>query len=462
MKRFRKLLSLVLTVIMVLAMSAPAFAQNVDRGQGTASITINNASKGETYSIYKLFDASVTGTDGGSIAYTGTIPEALDAYFDKVNGNIIATEAAGTADNMSEGLRNALKAWAARETATASAESDGSVLTFAGLGYGYYVVTTSQGEQAITVTSTNPNAQIYDKNESRPTFPEGGGKQIAGDTDVYIGETITYTITFDTTNFVGDGEEAEKVESYTIHDTLPNFLSNVSVTSITIDGQSYAPDGSTPQFANNEITIPWVDSSDNSLYENGAQIVITYTAVVTDNAVIDGAGNTNTVTITWTTEDGEIPEGDGLTDTETIYTYAIAIKKVDQDGKKLAGAQFSVAGIRVTGSEGNYVVTDHGSGLSTGNLECDVNGELVIEGVEPGDYVVTETVAPDGYNKLGGTVTVTAVKTGESTTSTTTYLDDEGNITSEVTETEVIYTLAQPFPPPAASVPPSSTQLASY
>ena len=44
-------------------MSTFAFAQDVDvNNGGDATITINNASKGETYSIYKIFNATITDT----------------------------------------------------------------------------------------------------------------------------------------------------------------------------------------------------------------------------------------------------------------------------------------------------------------------------------------------------------------------------------------------------------------
>lgn len=441
MKKFRKLLSLVLAMVMVLAMAVPSFAQTIaGTSSDNASITISNASKGETYSIYKLFDATVTGTAGGSIAYTGNIPDALSTYFEKDSaGNITATAAAEENGEMSEELRSALANWAKGETATQSAVSDGSQLVFSGLDYGYYVVTTSQGEQTITVTSTNPDAAIVDKNETLPTEPEEGEVKTssAGDNGVYIGETVTYTINFNTTNYIGSGEDAEKVLSYTIEDTLPDFLKNVTVTKITIDGEEYKVNDAVPQFSNKKITIPWVDKDEKSLYDNGAAIVITYTAVVTDEAVIAGEGNKNEVTITWETEDGE---GEGsITGEETISTYAIAIKKVDQNGQNLPEAKFSVKGITVNGSNGVYVVTGSGDSLNTGALECDSNGELVIKGVQAGTYEVTEEVAPDGYNKLTASMNVVAEKTSETTTSITQYLDEDGNVTSEETNVEVTY-----------------------
>ena len=70
MKKFKKVSAFMLAVVMALAMSITAFAQTAalnPADKDNATITINNAAKGETYYIYKLFDATV-GEDG-QIAY---------------------------------------------------------------------------------------------------------------------------------------------------------------------------------------------------------------------------------------------------------------------------------------------------------------------------------------------------------------------------------------------------------
>ena len=71
-------------------------------------------------------------------------------------------------------------------------------------------------------------------------------------------------------------------------------------------------------------------------------------------------------------------------------------------------------------------------------LKCDTEGQLVIVGfkstVTP---VITETKAPDGYNKLNESKDMTVVKIGEEVTKTsqTIYYDENGKVTDEVTET---------------------------
>lgn len=444
MKHARKLASLLLALVMVFALATTAFAQDVTGPGGKGSITISNAAKGETYTIYKLFDATVS-EDHTSIAYTGTVPGSLSEYFTAdANGYISAKGAAKEGENMSEGLKTALKDWTKTVEATSTAESDGSALNFTGLAYGYYVVTTTQGDQLISVDSTKPNAEIVDKNSSTPKDLS----KTANNKDVSIGDTVTYTVSFKTSNYYGAGTEAKEIVSYTIEDTLPKFLKDVTVTSIIVDndGKSDTTDDQkdvTDQFnANKKIVIDWYNDADKSfLYNNGATITITYTAVVTEKAAIDGKGNTNNVTVTWTTKDGNQPDPGKLETNETIFTYAIALKKVNNKGVALPGAVFEfpfyVQSTADTDGAYIYAGTKAAEGL-TNQIKTPDSGVIVVKGVASGSYPITEFKAPAGYNKLTAPVTVQAAKTGETTTHTTVYLDENGEVTKETTNaTEV-------------------------
>lgn len=437
MKNMKKLFALLVAVVMVFAMTTVASAA------GAGSITVSNAAKGETYKIYKLFDASVTGTVDGSIAYTGTIPAALTDYFTQdTAGNITATEAAKTGDSMSDGLKAALKTWTATATVVKTVEATGTAVVFDNLDYGYYVVTTSQGNQAISVDSTNPTATIVDKNSTTVTnLTKNADKD-----NVKIGDTVTYTVSFDTANYNGE----KKIVSYTIEDTLPTFLKDVTVTKIKIDDTEYKVAEAVPQFdeTNKNIGIPWVSNDVNKdlLYKNGAKVVITYTAVVTDAAAVAGDGNTNTVTLKWTDEDGTTPTP--LTATETIKTYALALKKVNQEGKALAGAEFEFPFyVKETAdsTDGAYIYagTTAGEGL-TNKITTPADGVIVVKGLASGEAVsITETKAPAGYNKLTAPVSVTPQATTETTTNRTFYVDTEtGNVVTTSSETTTTVTLA--------------------
>lgn len=439
MKHARKLTSLLLALVMVFALAVTVAADGTTGTTGTGSITISNAAKGETYTIYKLFDATVN-KDGSSIAYTGEIPTSLSAYFAKdANGYISATPEAKNGENMSDELKDALKAWTANATAAATAKSEGSALNFNGLAYGYYVVTTTQGNQVISVDSTMPDVTIVDKNSSAPKDLS----KTADSDNVSIGDTVTYTVRFKTSNYYGAGEDAKEIVFYNIEDTLPDFLSDVKVTSIIVDndGNDTTTDDRadvTAQFADKKIVIDWYDE-DNSkfLHDNGATVTITYTAKVTDNAAIDGTGNTNKVTVTWTTKNGTEPGPGELKQEETIYTYAIALKKVNNKGTALPGAVFEFPFYVQTTPDANgayiYAGTTAGEGL-TNQITTPDSGVIVVKGVKSGTYEIKEVTAPAGYNKLTAPVTVEAVKTSQTSTHTTVYLDENGNTTNTQTE----------------------------
>ncbi len=474
MKNMKKVIALVLATVMVMAMGINVFAQNKDSGQGgSATITITNASNGETYSVSKLFDATVsqsTDSEGTStsIAYTGDIPASLSAYFEKnAQGNISLKEGA---DITQEAFQNALKAWA-KDNVTASVVSDGTELNFTNLKYGYYVVTTTQGEGLITVDSTRPNAKVIDKNTTPPVKDL---KKSADKTDVNIGDTVTYTVSFGTANYI-DGEKGpEQIVEYTIKDTpATGSLRNITVTSIIVDedGKTDTKDDQTTldvqQFADGKITIPWVGTDKKtSLYKNGATLIITYTAIVADTASIDGQGNKNTISVTYKTDKGTEPEPSEYTDDETIFTYAIAIKKVDQAGKNLAGAKFQfpfyVKADKDTDGAYVYAGKEPGEGL-VNELTTPDDGLIIVKGVKTGEYSVTETEAPKGYNKLTAAVIVKATKTGKTTTSTTVYLDKDGKIVDTHTEggSDVLVSIDELAATPAVAVNKTGAELPS-
>lgn len=456
MKRVKKLLTMVMALAMVFTMSMTAFAQDAATGKGgNGTITVNNASKGVTYTLYKVFDASVG--EKGEIVYTKA-DLAENDYFEKnASGNVVAKDAAyegAHADNkLSAGAIEWIKA---NGTEVKSVESDGTALQFTGLEYGYYYITSSLKADggAITVTSTNPSATVNDKNSETPTWTPNngdnkGGKSIVladGKTvdvnDMNIGDTATFQLSINTSNFVDN----KPIKEYIIKDTLPEGFTFKKIKSVKVGSTDL-----TAQFENDSfpLTVKWAEQTadgdfDHSLYDAGAKLVIQYEATLNEKAQIAGNGNVNEAQFGWnyvnngtgTPGTPENPDGSSDKQTTTTSTYAIALKKVNEKGKALKGAKFSVP-FAVTGTAGEYTVT---AGTGNTEVECDANGVVVIKGVKAGTYSITETTAPDGYNKLTAPFDVEAVKTGETTTNTTVYLDANGTETTTETNTKVTYT----------------------
>ena len=151
-----------------------------------------------------------------------------------------------------------------------------------------------------------------------------------------------------------------------------------------------------------------------------------------------GSLSKNTVTVKPILGDGTSPDPSQYTNDETFFTYAIAIKKVDQKGQPLAGAKFHLPFYvkSKAADDGAYIYAGTpptaGDGL-VNERTTPADGVIIVKGVKTGDYSITETEAPKEYNKLTAPVTVTATKTGKTSTSTTTYLDADGKIVAKET-----------------------------
>lgn len=434
----KKLISLVLALALVMLCVGAAVAE----APTTGTITISNAAKGEEYKLFKIFDA--TADAEGNIAYTGTIPSALEGYFVKDTvGNITANLTTYTETQISAKVAEYVGTLTESSTGYITKQTgDGTPVVFSGLAFGYYGVTSSQGA-AVTVDSTTPNATIKDKNTvTTNAVKKVNGKDIE---DIHIGETVTFTAKFGPlANWKGDYQ----VQSYTIDDTLPEFLENVSVTSVIIydgdpdNGGSQVGSVSNPAFTNKKILVPWVNDDDPpaNIYPNKSYIKIIYTAKIGSDPVIDGvdgSGNINTVGITPNKDkNGDEPFEEHITDDAEVRTYGAALVKVDgkDTTKTLKGAKFTIDGFEVEAVEGEagvYRITGAKTGASS-EMEVNEDGLLYILGVKD-DVTATETVAPAGYNLLSGTFTISKQLLGHTiwTKSEDRYFDAKGNLVSE-------------------------------
>ncbi len=439
----KKLISLVLALCMVLMVSAafaelPTAAPIPDEG----SITVQKAAVGETYTLYKVLEASV-GAEG-EIVYPGPVPAGMDEMFEENDsGNLEKKSGLSDADLFAK-----LKTWAATATEVTHQTATSATVVFSGLDLGYYVITSTQGGGAvISVDSTTPDAYTYEKNVTVPQ-----PVKTVDDEDYSIGDEITYTVTFPGANYMMDEahpENAEIVTSYEITDTLPAFLSGAHVESITIATDPETSITGKDFDASKKFTIDWAAKNGEgkweSLYPNGTVVTIVYKATLTSLVHVGGAtGNINKVTVTpYTTPDDSTPPGpwdESWDDDAEVKTYAAALKKVDdtEEKKPLAGAHFTIAGLTAeVGEAGVYTVTKYDptdSSITPTDLVVNDQGMIYLIGLDSGESLsITETEAPAGYNKLTAPVTLTTTEYSSETYKLTGYrtYDADGNITAE-------------------------------
>ena len=390
MKKMKKLVAFLLTFVMVMAMGVAAMAA----GTGTITITPptgTDANAKTTYTVYKVFDADGNGTNISYKLAKGTsLTGDMATYFDVDSaGNVTAKDAAKDAEGkLTAGAISAIAAYVQGDTAVATVEATGTTaVTVNNLANGYYYVTTTTGT-AVSITSTNPNAQVNDKNGA-PTvdkkitgassFDQDGKKALAE-----LGSTVTYTVTVT----LGNGSQNVK-----FHDKLGTGLTfdgNAKVIVSGIDAANYTIE--TTPAEGDTLTISFKDGTTGTA-------TITYTATVNSDALTVDTGK-NTATISYG-HDGKTTS----TPSETnVYNAKFTVTKTDGNNQPLAGAGFVISkrgtdGVVYYQKKGNDVnwVSDINQATE---LKTTADSNVVaFTGLANGIYTLVEKTVPAGYNK---------------------------------------------------------------
>lgn len=416
-KTFKKLFAALLAAALVLAMAVPAFA--VTNTGTNGSITIDNAVSGETYTIYRMF--TLDSYDADSKTYSYTVESAWENFFQTgagkdyitlTNGHPTWTEGADAA-----AFAKAALAWAKTNNIghTDQTSATSTNVTFSNLKLGYYLVDSSLGALC-SLNTTNPNAKIEEKN-GQPTIEK---KVKNGDTwdttnDAKIGDTVEYKVEIK----VADG-----AQTYTVTDTMSKGLTFNSVSlKVAANGTTAAASDYTLTPTENGFTLVLPESYVSTLTK-GTTIIVTYNATLNKDAVIDGDGNTNEVKLSYGNQQNTVPSK------VTTKSYQFDLVKVDGTTNKLLdGAEFELADGEtklsfVKDANGNYRVAAAGEDGATTTITVK-NGKVNIYGLAGKAYTLTETKAPDGYNKLvtPETVDLTSGSKAHATIADNTYTE---------------------------------------
>ena len=403
-KTFKKLFAALLAAALVLAMAVPAFAvTNATKG----SITISKTVTDETYTIYRMFKLDSYNAESNTYSYT--VESDWEGFFKTgAGGNYITLDgqnhptwtAADENDSTTvAAFAKAALAWAADKKISGTKETaTGDTVTFSNLDLGYYLVDSSLGALC-GLNTTNPNATIKEKNEKPEIKKEV--QTSAGDwsreNNAKIGDTVEYKVEIK----VADG-----AQKYTVTDTMSKGLTFNSTSLKVAVGSTFATADTdytlTPTENGFTLELP---ESYVSTFTKGTVILVTYNATLNKDAVIDGDGNTNKVTLSYGNHQNTVPSK------VTTKSYQFDLVKVDGTTNKLLdGAEFELADGEtklsfVKDTAGNYRVAMTGEEGATTTITVK-GGKVNIYGLAGKTYTLTETKAPDGYNKLVTSETV--------------------------------------------------------
>lgn len=178
------------------------------------------------------------------------------------------------------------------------------------------------------------------------------------------------------------------------------------------------------------IHINWLKSDGTFKFDNNGKsnvIKITYEGVLKSKGVVYGDnGNVNTATLFVLPNGSATRAQVGNPSEAKAVTYSGELFKYTTENgvkKPLAGAEFTItragetkplafypskayAGVYYLANEENLNSehVDHPSEITT--LVTPADGMIIIRGLAGGEYTVTETKAPDGYNKLTAPITM--------------------------------------------------------
>lgn len=466
-----------------LAATTVATANAADNATLTVSTT-DAKFAGKTVNAYKMFSATVSG-DGKAVSYTLTdewkpffknsvgltgvtdenVNDKANDYVSKLKDSTLVAFAT-KASNWAQTKANNITADA---TATVSADASNGkyTATFTGLGYGYYVVAVpgatvanakSQYATLVSVHSTKVDADIKGDlpTVDKKVQVDGTGKDA---TDAKIGDTLTFTLTSTIPDM-----SAYDTYTFNFKDTLSKGLTFGQVKSVKVENVTLTENTdytvTTPTASNNNtLTVAMKDFKTKQQANAGKKITVTYTATLNKDAVVGGAGNVNSATIQYSNNPSTNGTGESEPSKVRVFTYGFTVDKYTGDqytdaATRLAGAKFTLA--PKNGDPMSFVQVNAGSATAnavyrvakagetgTTTITTPENGKVDFQGLKNGEYTLTETEAPAGYNKLASAigVKVDGRNDGTDTTNATvtiTYNNDNGNDYNQTASNGVI------------------------
>lgn len=421
----------------------------------------------EIFSAMK--NASVIGSDVEATAITADeLSNAAVAYLktlqnDKSNKGTLA-DFAHKAQKWAREKNDTLSADPSLVTVKAAEQTSGvadktmGTTTFTGLTAGYYLVfpeggSTGDGNRGTDAILVNvPRDGENTAATIKSTFPTVD-KQVSNDKNNYKDNTTAQvgdTVTFKLTAKVPDMTDYSTYK-FVFHDTLSNGLAyDAGSVNVTIGGTAVTKNTdytvTEPTGESKELTVTFADLKKVTNVTVGQDIVVTYTAKITKDAVKDNPAK-NTVYLEYSNNPGTDKTGKSNPDESKVYTYDIEIHKFhteDIDANRLANATFKLT----TDANGDNVVklvnetavnTYHVQGDGeTGDdtVTTDATGKITIKGLKAGTYYLHETIAPTSYNKLKKPIKIEITVAGEAYTTPTYKVDEADQNTSNIIKVE--------------------------
>ncbi len=440
MKKVKKLMALLLSMIMVFAMSVTAFAANTTNGNLTVNLQ-NGSLKNQRIYLFKLFDyksvnpAKYTVNDKYKTQLQTVLKTSSTESYDLYSAIVaLGKDNSESVQNFANDFtKEVIKDGSivgTQETDYKIADviAEGTSYVFENVTPGYYLVylggsvsiqsslVTVNGNTSVNLKSTTP---IPDKKGDKPS--------------VNIGDVITYTVDFTIPDITGYMQDTYV---FTLKDTLSDGLDfvksaadktvvtagNLEV-SVKIDNNNAMNMNAT--VTGRTLTLDLKQTVIENQEPKGQKVTVTYYAQVNENAETGGTSNSAKLEYTNNPTTGET--GESTPDVVETPTFDIKVHKYEQgkDTEYLANATFQLHKEKPNGTvikmvdestNGKYTVAKDQEKATVTELKTaaeqigGTGANLQIYGLAEGTYYLVETNAPEGFTDLYGVVKIVITK----------------------------------------------------
>ena len=407
MKLFKKIAGFILAFAMILAIAMPS----VVKAAGNGSITITGANAGHTFEAYQIFagDLSEDGKSLSNITWGSGVTEAGQTDL----GN--AKDKAKSLENSNRSAAITFAYEVSKYLKTAANETNvynNGNYVINGLAPGYYLVKDKDGtvpkDQAYTqfilkVVGNNVSAEVKskvptsEKKVKDTNDTEGKITDWQDSADYDIGDEVPFQLTG---HVATDYNQYKDAYQLVFHDTLSNGLT------LNRDSFKVYKNDSRGVLEKNQYEVNITDDQHftvtikdvKALGADVSKVRVEYTAKLNDKAVIGSEGNPNTMYMEFSNNPNSTQggyKGQTPVDKVIVFTYKTVINKVNSSNKPLTGAAFKLEKVLKNGSKElvkEYTITEDEKDRNRTTFE--------FTGLDDGQYILTETETPDGYNTM--------------------------------------------------------------
>jgi LPXTG-motif cell wall anchor domain protein len=404
MKRVKRVLALLAAFALVLAMAVPALADGAN--QYTISVP---AGSSHTYKVYQIFtgDYSKEGTTNKlSNVKWGQNSKNRDEGVDaggKVSENVLNRLAAVVSGSDAEKLA-VIEEYAdlnSKEVATVTHSNSAKVAP----GYYLFKDTTATAENEVYITEVVGDVIIKAKNSNVPGFEKKlKDKNDTTDNDFGDWQDVADHDIGDAIPFKLEGTVPADYTEYTsyyfaFHDEEEAGLTfNSNSVKVYVDDTEIKTgfEVKTSNFAQGEdctFEVIFNDLKQISEVHAGSVIRVEYTSTLNPNAVIGGNGNLNKAQLEYSNNPRDTSSKDKTVwDNVVVFTYQVVVNKYANsvaENNKLKGAEFTLTKKLKDGTTKDIAVAKSQDGV-----------RFTFKGLDDGEYTLTETVTPEGYNTI--------------------------------------------------------------